>query len=73
MWPTLMQFIVKYYMSLSTFWCYCITLLFLYTGAMKEGIVGFFKGTGKGVLGLVFKPTGGLIDFTSATLLAVQR
>uniref|UniRef100_A0A1X7SYU6 Intermembrane lipid transfer protein VPS13-like C-terminal domain-containing protein n=2 Tax=Amphimedon queenslandica TaxID=400682 RepID=A0A1X7SYU6_AMPQE len=42
-------------------------------GAMKEGVLGFIKGTGKGVLGLVFKPTGGLIDFTSATLLAVQR
>ena len=42
-------------------------------GAKKEGVLGLIKGTGKGVLGLVFKPTGGLIDFTSATLLAVQR
>ena len=42
-------------------------------GAKKEGIVGFFKGTGKGVLGLVFRPTGGIIDFTSATLFALQR
>ena len=31
------------------------------------------KGTGKGVLGLVLRPTGGLIDLTSATLTAVQR
>ena len=40
---------------------------------MKEGLFGFIKGTSKGVLGLVFRPTGGIIDFTSATLLAVQK
>jgi len=33
----------------------------------------FVKGTGKGVLGLVLRPTGGLIDLTSATLTAVQK
>ena len=42
-------------------------------GAEKEGLLGFLKGTGKGVLGLVLRPAGGLIDFTSATLSAVQR
>ena len=34
---------------------------------------GFVKGTGKGVLGLVLRPTGGLIDLTSASLNAVQK
>ena len=42
-------------------------------GAKKEGIWGLVKGTGKGVLGLVLRPTGGLIDLTSATFNAVQR
>ena len=42
-----------------------LDLTSLFIGAMKEGVFGFIKGTGKGVLGLVFKPTGGLIDFTS--------
>ena len=35
--------------------------------------MGLLKGTGKGVLGLVLRPTGGLIDLTSATFNAVQR
>ena len=34
---------------------------------------GFVKGTGKGVLGLVLRPTGGLIDLTSASFNAVQK
>ena len=42
-------------------------------GAQKEGFLGFLRGTGKGVLGLVLRPTGGLIDLTSATLFAVQK
>ena len=36
-------------------------------------MLGFFKGTSKGVLGLVLRPTGGIIDLTTATLTAVQR
>ena len=42
-------------------------------GAKKEGLLGLLKGTGKGVLGLVLRPTGGLIDLTSATFAAVQK
>ena len=42
-------------------------------GAMKGGFLGFLKGTGKGVIGLVLRPTGGLIDFTSTTLSVVQK
>ncbi len=43
------------------------------SGAQKEGFIGFLKGTGKGVIGLVLRPTGGIIDFASATLTAVQK
>ena len=43
------------------------------SGAQKEGFIGFLKGTSRGILGLVFRPAGGLIDFTSATLSAVQK
>ena len=44
-----------------------------HAGAKKEGLWGLVKGTGKGVLGLVLRPTGGLIDLTSATFNAVQK
>lgn len=46
--------------------CNCI-------GAKKEGLWGLVKGTGRGMLGLVLRPTGGIIDLTSATFNAVQR
>ena len=36
-------------------------------GAKEEGVGGFFKGVGKGVVGLVARPTGGFIDFASGT------
>ncbi|CAI8053010.1 Vacuolar protein sorting-associated protein 13A (Fragment) [Geodia barretti] len=42
-------------------------------GAQKEGAVGLFKGVGKGLVGLVVRPTGGLIDLTSGTLDFVTR
>ena len=42
-------------------------------GAQKEGVAGFFKGTGKGLVGLIVRPTGGLIDLTSGTLDFVTR
>lgn len=48
-------------------------LQYFCVGAKKEGVLGLLKGTGKGVLGLVLRPTGGLIDLTSATLAAVQK
>uniref|UniRef100_T1J4H6 Vacuolar protein sorting-associated protein 13 n=1 Tax=Strigamia maritima TaxID=126957 RepID=T1J4H6_STRMM len=43
------------------------------TGAKEEGVEGFFKGVGKGVVGLVTRPTAGVIDFASGTLDSVKR
>mmetsp|Transcript_29417 Transcript_29417/g.49853 ORF Transcript_29417/g.49853 Transcript_29417/m.49853 type:complete len:654 (+) Transcript_29417:257-2218(+) len=40
-------------------------------GAKKEGFGGFFKGTAKGLLGVVAKPTAGVINATSQTLKSV--
>ena len=37
-------------------------------GVKEEGALGFFKGTGKGLVGLLVRPTGGLIDLTSGAL-----
>ena len=42
-------------------------------GAMDEGVGGFFKGVGKGVVGLVARPTGGVVDFASGTLDSLKR
>lgn len=42
-------------------------------GAKEEGVEGFFKGFGKGVVGLVTRPTAGVIDFASGSLGAVKR
>ena len=38
-----------------------------YQGAKKDGVVGFMKGTYKGVSGLVVKPISGALDFFSKT------
>ncbi|XP_065344717.1 intermembrane lipid transfer protein Vps13 isoform X2 [Cloeon dipterum] len=43
------------------------------TGARDEGVGGFFKGLGAGMLGLVTQPTGGVIDFASNTFESVKR
>ena len=37
-------------------------------GAKKKGFEGLFKGVGHGVVGLVTKPTTGIIDFTSGKI-----
>lgn len=42
-------------------------------GAKKEGARGFFKGVGKGLAGVVAKPTGGIIDFASGTFEGIRR
>ena len=43
-------------------------------GAMGGGGVwGLVKGTGKGVIGLVVRPTTGIFDLTSATLNSIQK
>merc|ERR550532_2839234 len=44
-----------------------------YEGAAKDGVSGFFKGVGKGVAGLVTRPTGGIVDFASGTFDTVKR
>jgi vacuolar protein sorting-associated protein 13A/C len=36
-------------------------------GTKKEGVLGFFKGVGKGMAGLVMKPLSGTMDLVSNT------
>nr|XP_034187905.1 vacuolar protein sorting-associated protein 13 isoform X3 [Osmia lignaria] len=43
------------------------------SGAKEEGVEGFFKGFGKGVVGFVTRPTAGVIDFASGSFGAVKR
>lgn len=43
------------------------------SGAREEGVEGFFKGFGKGVVGLVTRPTAGVVDFASGSFGAVRR
>lgn len=43
------------------------------SGAKEEGVEGFFKGFGKGVVGLVTRPTAGVVDFASGSFGAVRR
>lgn len=43
------------------------------SGAREEGTFGFFKGVGKGAVGLVARPTAGVVDFASGSLDAVKR
>lgn len=42
-------------------------------GARNEGVGGFFKGLGKGAVGLVARPTAGVVDFASGTFDSVKR
>jgi vacuolar protein sorting-associated protein 13A/C len=42
-------------------------------GAKEEGVGGFFKGVGKGLVGVVARPTGGIVDFASGTFDSVKR
>jgi vacuolar protein sorting-associated protein 13A/C len=42
-------------------------------GAAQEGVQGCIKGVGKGVMGLVTRPTAGVIDFASGLFGAVKR
>lgn len=43
------------------------------SGAREEGLGGFFKGAGKGVVGLVMRPASGVVDFASGTVDTVRR
>lgn len=47
--------------------------LSLFLGAQKEGAAGFFKGVGKGLVGAVARPTGGIIDMASSTFQGIKR
>ncbi|CAF0895845.1 unnamed protein product [Rotaria sp. Silwood1] len=42
-------------------------------GAKHGGATGFFKGLGQGVVGLVARPTGGVVDFASTSLDLIKR
>uniref|UniRef100_A0A8C3CWI1 Vacuolar protein sorting 13 homolog C n=1 Tax=Cairina moschata TaxID=8855 RepID=A0A8C3CWI1_CAIMO len=44
-----------------------------FKGAKKEGAAGFFKGIGKGLVGVVARPTGGIVDMASSTFQGIQR
>ncbi|ERE78409.1 vacuolar protein sorting-associated protein 13A [Cricetulus griseus] len=44
-----------------------------YCSAQKEGAAGFFKGVGKGLVGAVARPTGGIIDMASSTFQGIKR
>jgi vacuolar protein sorting-associated protein 13A/C len=41
--------------------------------AQKDGVGGFFKGVGKGVVGLVVKPVAGVFDGVSAVASGVRN
>ena len=47
-------------------------LSFIFTGAKAGGAAGFFKGLGKGVVGVVARPAGGLVDFASSTFEGIK-
>lgn len=42
-------------------------------GAREQGVGGFFKGVGKGAIGLVTRPASGVVDFTYGTFDSVKR
>ena len=42
-------------------------------GAQEDGIKGFFKGIGKGLLGIIAKPTGGIFDSITLILEGIGR
>uniref|UniRef100_A0A8U8BU69 Uncharacterized protein n=1 Tax=Geospiza parvula TaxID=87175 RepID=A0A8U8BU69_GEOPR len=42
-------------------------------GAQEEGAAGFFKGVGKGLVGAVARPTGGIIDMASSTFQGIKK
>lgn len=48
--------------------CNCDT-----AGAQHEGVEGFFKGIGKGLMGLMTKPAGGVLDCIAMALDGIKR
>ena len=51
------------------------TLIMTYhhAGVRKKGPIGLLTGTGRGIAGLITKPTGAIVDLTSAALIAIQK
>ena len=47
--------------------------LFLSSGVREDGVEGFFKGVGKGLLGLLTKPAGGAVDMISMAFDGIRR
>ena len=43
------------------------------SGAKKEGVEGFFKGLGKGLIGTVARPVSGMVDFASSSLEGIRK
>ena len=49
------------------------SIVFLNKGARSSGINGFFKGVGKGLLGLLVKPASGVVDLLTTSLDGIRR
>lgn len=43
------------------------------SGAREDGVEGFMKGMGKGMVGLFMRPASGVVDFASGTVDVVRR
>lgn len=50
-----------------------IIICVLFIGATEDGVEGFFKGIGKGLLGLITQPIGGVLDLVSLAFDGVRR
>jgi vacuolar protein sorting-associated protein 13A/C len=44
-----------------------------FEGAKEEGFQGLMKGVGKGLIGVITKPTGGIVDFTSQSFEELRK
>lgn len=42
-------------------------------GSQQEGVEGFFRGVGKGLMGLLTKPSGGVTDCISMASDGIKR
>jgi vacuolar protein sorting-associated protein 13A/C len=42
-------------------------------GAKEDGVGGFFKGMGKGAIGLFARPAAGVVDFASGFFDAIKK
>ena len=47
--------------------------LLFFSGAAKEGVVGFFSGLGRGAVSMLTKPTLAVVDLTRYTMEGVRR